>query len=236
VRHYAAAVSRLVAVVPQPPLLIPELASGATAETAPLRAACRAAAARLADVPRWVAVGSDAGGRRTVGPGARGSFAGYGAPVEVGLGEPGPLDPDLPLPMLIAGWLRPDGVTVRGELVAPDADPRACLALGSLLAREDAALLVVGDGAITHTEKAPGYLDERAGPFDAAVAAALRDADADALAALDPGLATQLGVAGRAPWQVLAGAARGRTWTGELLHTSAPYGVAYHVAVWREVA
>ncbi len=227
---------RLVAVVPQPPLLVPELAAGAAAETASLRAACRGAADRLAVVPRWVAVGADPGGRRTIGPGVRGSFAGFGAPVEVGLGEPGPLDEDLPLPLLVAAWLRPDGVTVRGELVDPDADPDACLALGAALAREEAALLVVGDGAITHTEKAPGYLDRRAGPFDAAVDAALRDADPDGLAALDPGLAAQLGASGRAPWQVLAGAARGRSWTGELLHTSAPYGVAYHVAVWREVA
>ena len=34
------------------------------------------------------------------------------------------------------------------------------------------------------------------------------------------------------PWQVLAAATAGLDWRGELLHSSAPFGVAYHVAVW----
>ena len=245
-----------VAVVPEPPLLVPELATGATAETAALRAACREAARRLAaSASTWIAVGADPGGRRTVGPGARGSFVGFGVDVVVGLGPDAadPVDAGMPLPLLVAGWLR-DGlpVTVRGELVAPDAGPGACLALGAQIAREATALsaadpasgpalgaapatalLVIGDGAATHTEKAPGYLDERAGPFDDAVAAALAAADPAALAALDPVLAAELWVAGRATWQVLAGATRDGTWTGELLHSSRPLGVGYHVAVWQ---
>jgi hypothetical protein len=59
-------------------------------------------------------------------------------------------------------------------------------------------------------------------------------ADARALLALDPGLATELLVAGRAPWQVLAGAAlaTGREMRGELTYQTAPYGVAYFVAHW----
>ncbi len=64
------------------------------------------------------------------------------------------------------------------------------------------------------------------------MAAALRDADPAALADLDPGLATELWAAGRAPWQVLAAVTAGPSWCGELLHSSAPFGVAYHVAVW----
>jgi hypothetical protein len=287
----------MVAVVPEPPLLVPELATGATAETAALRAACREAARRLAaSASTWIAVGADPGGRRTVGPGARGSFVGFGVDVVVGLGQDAadPVDAAMPLPLLVAGWLR-EGlpVTVRGELVAPDAGPGACLALGAQIAREAAArtdaqpapraapatalsasdpaaraasatalsasdpaaraasatapsagdpaslggpptaLLVIGDGAATHTEKAPGYLDERAGPFDDAVAAALAAANPAALAALDPVLAAELWVAGRATWQVLAGATRDGTWTGELLHSSRPFGVGYHVAVWQ---
>ena len=235
----------LVAVLPEPPLLVPELATGAATEPAELRAACVGAATRLgASSARWVAVGADAGGRRTVRPPVRGSFVGFGADVVVGLDPASaavPVDPELPLPLLIAGWVAAAGdvaVSIRGELVAPDEDPRACAELGSALATEFAAdpdpvgLLVVGDGATTHTAKAPGYLDERAGPFDAAVAAALRDADTGALAHLDVGLATALHVAGRAPWQVLADAAADRRWRGELLYSAVPYGVAYHVAVW----
>ena len=169
----------IVAVVPEPPLLVPELATGAAAETAALRAACREAANRLAAAASsWVAVGADSGGRRTVSADARGSFVGFGADVVVGLGPhaAGPVDPALPLPLLIAGWLR-DGlpVTIRGELRGarhrPRRLPRARRRAGGT--SDGIALLVVGDGAATHTEKAPGYLDERAGPFDDAVAAAL---------------------------------------------------------------
>jgi hypothetical protein len=238
----------MVAVLPQPPLLVPELAAGAASETAELREACVVAASRLASSAScWVAVGSDLGGRRTVGPEARGTFAGYGVDLTVALdtrpaaGPPGPADPNLPLPLLVAGWVAGRTgapVRVRGELVAPDADRGTCADLGAALAAECAGtdqpvgLLVVGDGAATHTEKAPGYLDDRAGAFDDAVATALDTADPTVLAGLDPVLGTELMAAGRAPWQVLAAVAAGRRWDGELLYSAAPFGVAYHVAVW----
>jgi len=235
----------MVAVVPEPPLLVPELATGAAAETADLRAACVTAGSRLAATARrWIAVGADPGGRRTVGPAARGSFVGFGADVVVGLdttGSDSAVDREFPLPLLVAGWVAGRSgteVQVRGELVAPDASTVECLDLGAMLAAECAAspepvgLLVVGDGAARHSENAPGHLDERAGPFDAAVMAALGAADAAGLAALDAAVATALLASGRAPWQVLAGAARGSGWSGELLHSSTPYGVGYHVAVW----
>lgn len=220
----------VIAVVPQTPLLVPELAGGAVAELADLRAAVRVAADRLAAASReWVAVGAGAD-RRTVHS-ATGTFRGYGRDVRVSLGTAGEPVPELALPLLIAGHLRPEGVRIRGELVPDDASTEQCLRLGRELASEP-ALLVVGDGAATHTEKAPGHLDERAEPFDAAVAKALEHGDPAALAELDPGVARELWAAGRAPWQVLAGAAEGRAWRAELLYSAAPYGVAYHVAVW----
>ena len=234
----------MVVALPEPPLIVPELATGAAAETAQLRAACVDAARRLAAAaPRWIAVGADTGGRRTVGPDARGSFIGFGVDVVVALdpASSAPVDHEFPLPLLVAGWVAAAAgadVRIRGELVAPDAPAAECAALGAALAAECAAepgpvgLLVVGDGATTHSEKAPGHLDERAGPFDAGVAAALAGADGAALAALDPGLAAELDAAGRAPWQVLAGATAGGRWRGELLHSSMPFGVAYHVAAW----
>jgi hypothetical protein len=43
-------------------------------------------------------------------------------------------------------------------------------------------------------------------------------------------LATVLQAAGRAPWQVLAGALAAAELTGELLYDAAPYGVGYFVA------
>ena len=39
-------------------------------------------------------------------------------------------------------------------------------------------------------------------------------------------------MAGRAPLQVLAGAAQGRTWRGALVWDGDPYGVQYAVASW----
>ncbi|CAM5334171.1 putative protein OS=Streptomyces albaduncus OX=68172 GN=FHS32_006126 PE=4 SV=1 [Streptomyces griseoloalbus] len=91
----------------------------------------------------------------------------------------------------------------------------------------------MGDGSACRTLKAPGYLDERAEPFDAEIARALGTADTAALRALDAGLARELKVSGRAPWQVLAGAAEGAAGlSGALLHEDAPYGVGYMVATW----
>lgn len=231
----------MAAVVPHPPLLVPELVSGAVAETAEVRAAAVAAAKRLAGAAeRWIAVGADPVGRRTVPDTAAGSFRGFGVDVVVGLRggfdrSAGDVDPEMPLPLLIAGWLAGKAgapVRVRGELVAPDTSPAECAALGAELAAECAAtpypvaLLVLGDGSSIHV----GY-QGRSEPFDDVVAAALRDADVEALAALDPDTATEIGAIGRAPWQVLA-AATGPGWRGELLYHAAPFGVAYHVAVW----
>jgi hypothetical protein len=245
----------MVAVVPQPPLMVPQLTAGRAADSEPMRAACLEVAARLAAASdRWLVVAADPAGRRTVDQPVGGTFLGYGVDVPVALAPgvigapdlPGPEAAELPLPLLVAGWLRgrtAPGLGAVAELVSPGLATEECRRLGARLAgRSEAAggrvgLLVVGDGATTHTEKAPGYLDERAGPFDAAVATALAEADPAGLLALDPGLATELGAVGRAPWQVLAGAAehgagRGR-WIGELTYTGAPFGVGYHVALWR---
>ena len=93
------------------------------------------------------------------------------------------------------------------------------------------ALLVLGDGSACRDLKAPGYLDPRAEPFDATVTKALAAADPAVLLSLDPVLADELMVAGRAPWQVLAGAAA-IPMRGEVLYDAAPYGVQYTVASW----
>jgi hypothetical protein len=234
---YPPGVLSLIAVVPETPLLVPELATGATAETAQLRAAALAAVGELAAVSsEWVVVGADAGGRRSVGPTARGSFVGFGVDVVVGMSPEadGEVDTAMPLPLLVAAWLAAGtGATLHGELVAPDLPAARCVALGAELAGTGRGLLVVGDGSAKHSERAPGHLDARAAGFDAGVAAALAAGDPDALAAADADLAADLWAGGRAPWQVLAGAARGRSWQAELRYSGAPFGVGYHVAVWR---
>ncbi|MFG1913478.1 hypothetical protein [Micromonospora sp. NPDC048898] len=136
---------------------------------------------------------------------------------------------------------RADGAraSVTAVQVAADAGPAELAALADEVggAGDRVALLVLGDGSACRGEKAPGYDDARALPYDQGVATALADADLDALLDLDPVLSAELKAAGRAPWQVLAGVARaaGGGWRGELLYDAAPYGVAYFVASWERV-
>src|SRR3954452_9557641 len=184
------------AVCPHPPLLVPELASGASAEMDDVRERCRSAVAQLAAAhpDLLVVVGVDLGLRAS-------SFAPWGVDVDVDVPEP------LPLSLLVGGWL------TRGHVrsfaaVSSDLDAAECAALGAELAdaADRVALLVMGDGSARHTEKAPGYLDARAAAYDARIADALRAPDPRALLSLDPHEADELLVAGRAAWQVLAGA------------------------------
>jgi len=223
------------AVCPHPPVLVPELAAGAAAELDGLRAACDAAVASLLEVEADLLV--VVGDAPAVGPwpeDAWGSFAPYGVDVAVGAGA-GP--PTLPLSLLAGRWLLGRG---RRELppillfgVSADVEAERAAQLGATLAERAprVALLAMGDASGRRTPK-PGYLDPRAEPYDAQVAAALRDADPDALLHLDADLSAQLLAQGRATWQVLAGAATGGAWVGDLTYAEAPYGVCYLVATW----
>jgi hypothetical protein len=228
------------AVCPHPPLLVPRFAGAAASELDGLRAACRQAIALVlgASPDEIVVVGS--GPRtETYATGARGALGPWGVPQLIALGAPGsaspPAEPELPLSITIGAWLlgvppRP----VRGQAVAVDATPADCLALGAELAATGRiGLLVMGDGSACRTEKAPGYLRPEAAPFDAHVAAALAAGDVAALAALDLELCDELRCAGRAPWQVLAGAAGAGVPPRRRVHyDDAPYGVGYLVASW----
>jgi hypothetical protein len=217
------------AVVPHPPALLPGVTGRPIAEVEQLREAAAAAV-------RWVfeagpdvvfaVSGADGSGECDLVPGAaadgfRGEPAGGGAPL--GLAVLAALLPD-PLPAPVVGY--------RVDRATPAA---SAAALGAELARRAArvGLLVAGDGSARRGPKAPGYLDERAAPFDAAVAQALADGDATQLLALDAGLADELLVAGRAPWQVLAGAVGGGAVSARLDYASDPFGVWYAVARWR---
>jgi hypothetical protein len=223
------------AVCPHPPLLVPEIAAGAAPETDDLRAACAEAIDSLVDAnPDAVLV---VGTAETTGeryePGGVSSFAAYGAPeVEVDIGGRNP-----PLSLLVGAWLlsRTNTVPWSGLTVARDALAVDCLGLGSRLADDPArlGLLVMGDGSARRSEHAPAHLHPGAEMFDSTVAKALRTADTTVLAGLDPDIADELRVAGRAAWQVLAGATGRGAWRAKLLYDAAPYGVGYFVATWR---
>ncbi|WP_405061016.1 hypothetical protein OG474_05065 [Kribbella sp. NBC_01505] len=216
------------AVCPHPPLLVPEVATGAAADLDTLRAACLTAVDQLATADQVVVVGS--GVERTYEGSVGGGFGAYGA-ASVRFGD-GPAV--LPLSLAIGGWLleqsKAAGVPRSYRAIDPATPPAACVDLGRSIAQgnDRVGLLVLGDGAPRRSEHSPVHLHPRAEIFDSTVARALAAADADVLAALDPDLAAELQAAGRAPWQVLAGALGGLQ--GQLLYDAAPYGVGYFVA------
>ncbi|MFC4500101.1 MULTISPECIES: class III extradiol dioxygenase subunit B-like domain-containing protein [Streptomyces] len=233
------------AACPCPPLLVPEVAAGAAPELDAARAACSDALAVLAAArpDLLVVVGPAEESRRGPHPeGTRGSFRGFGVDLAVRLGtgategEPG--QDALPPSLAVAAWLLErtgwSASPVEGLGVGEPLTAERCFDAGRRVggAAERVALLAMGDASACRTLKAPGYLDDRAEPFDAAVAHALGTADIEALKALDAELAQQLKASGRAPWQVLAGAAENAGLHGTLLHEDAPYGVGYIVATW----
>ncbi|WP_194899966.1 hypothetical protein [Catenulispora pinisilvae] len=245
------------AVVPHPPVLVPEVAQGLSPDLDTLRAACDIA------VDRLFAVGADellivgAGPERSSLVAIQGGFHGYGVDLDVD-GRWGPVTEravPMTLPFLIAAWLlrdRPaepvrralmvderigaapaisggEGVAVPEGLVVPEG---VVVPEGKAEARQ--AMLVLGDGTASRTPQAPGHFDERAEPYDAAVARALATADTATLTNLDPELSRGLHVAGVPAWNVLAdaAAASGVEYDAELLYDEAPYGVGYFVATW----
>ena len=226
------------AVCPHPPLLIPE-ATGAPgagdAELQKLRTAChQAVSALLAERPDLIAVVGGSG--RTAGypPRTPGSLHDFGIPFATGGGQ-GP--PFLPLSLTIGKWLlsRPAAPRAAWWGIASDAAPAECLRLGGKLAAlaPRVALLAMGDGPARRARTAPGAADPEADRYDDRVAGALAAADPGALAALDPRQDGPLEVAGRAAWQVLAGAAGQGAFDSELRYRGVPFVVSYVVASWR---
>jgi hypothetical protein len=228
------------AVCPHPPLLVPEATGtpgAADAELERLRTAChQAIAALLAERPDLIAVvGGDPATAHAAEypPQAPGRLHDYGVPFTVGdHGEPA-----LPLSLTIGKWLLSGHGAPRAAWwgIAPDARPAECLQLGEKLATlaPRLALLAMGDGPARRARGAPHAADPEADRYDDQVAAALAAADPAALAALDPRQDHPLEIAGRAAWQVLAGAADQDAFDAELRYRGAPFEVSYLVASWR---
>ncbi|HET7196550.1 MAG TPA: hypothetical protein VFI99_16300 [Nocardioides sp.] len=125
------------------------------------------------------------------------------------------------------GWL--------GAEVSVLADEQGARVAAHLLAStprtgDEPSYLVVGNGSACRTEKAPGYLDERATGFDADLARALTAPDPAALAAIDPETSAEL-----------LAATDGIRSLGDVLtpdhvatvdYDDDPYGVQYWVVRW----
>jgi hypothetical protein len=205
---------------PHPPLLLAGATGGVVDEVETLRAAClRAVSDLLADGPELVVL---IGGVR---------------PEPAGVWY----DPDEPALSLRVGRELLAGagcaLPTAEVAVAGDAGTAGCVARGTALAaelgRQRVALLVLADGSARRGLKAPGYLDPRAAEFDAAIERALLEPDPAALAALDAALGAELLVAGRAAWQVLAGAVADQPLSAECYYSEEPFGVWYPVVRWR---
>jgi len=220
-----------VAFCPQPPLLLPVVAGTPGPELDELRTAVTAAVQTLLEQrPEVVLVVGDGADGLRFGPGDVGDLRGFGV--------------DLELPF--AGWVRPGGRrTPVAHLVGAWLLERAGHSgarlgvgpddLGTALSDVPGpvGVLAMGDGSARRSEKAPGYLDPAAGPFDAAVAAALAAGDTAALAALDPAEGERLLAAGVPVWRAVGAALTGLPVEGRLLYDAAPFGVGYPVATWR---
>jgi len=128
-------------------------------------------------------------------------------------------------------WLAEAGpVTILGDPQGRRVGEYLVAAAGAPAAAGPSAVLAVGNGSACRTEKAPGYLDERAAGFDADLARALTAPDPAALAAIDPVLSTELLAAAdgiRALGDVLTPAH-----VATVDYDDDPYGVQYWVVRW----
>ncbi len=223
-----------ISIIPSAPVLVPELAGGAAAEVAELRAAMIAAAAALP--PRWVVIGVGAADG-VIGSDRVGTFAGFGVDVPVRLSpQSGGEAVAMPLCALIGGWIRsqaqPDA-RAQVRVYAESHDAGAAVELGRRLRREidlssePIGALIVADGANTLTPAAPGGYQ----PTDVEVQEALDDALAGGDVAALAQLPAQVG--GRVAFGVLAGLAEPAPRSVKELYRAAPYGVGYFAGVWQ---
>ncbi len=220
-------------VCPHPPLLIREL-TGQQDVAAELRAAC------LTALSTAIGAGVDAvvvvGGSETTGPwdpalqpevrrfGTTGPTEVAGLPLSLGVGRR-LLDE--------VGWT--GQVEMHSIAWGATAEEVAELA-GSIAGRDERlALLVLGDGSTRRGDKAPGYLDERAFGFDEETCQALAEGDAVALRDMDPVLAEELMVLGRAAFGVLGSVVplEGASPRASVFYRADPFGVMYVVALWQ---
>lgn len=189
------------------PLLLPELATGASGELESLRTAA-------VEAVRWACEGSSRIAILAPGhvedQGPTWSLDGFGRTIGDG--------PAVELPVAVGRWL------LRGT-------PAVAVGSDTLEPQDFDALLVMGDGSASRTEKAPRHLDDRAVPFDDRVLAAVEHGEPEELAGLDLALAESVAAAGAPAWKRL-GQRLQRVVSAQVDAVDDRYGVLYFVARW----
>lgn len=207
-----------VAFCPHPPLLRPGIATGSEIEMQSLRSACTKAIDRLIGTTpnQLLVLGSD------------------GPLVEWSGFAPGLVDTDsqpMPLSLQVGAWLLSGRMLASAPIyvaIGPDGEP--VTPWPDLPA--STGLLVMGDGSARRSLKGPGYLDERAEPFDTTVLKALAAGSPQLLADVDLELAEALLAAGAPAWVAAAKLLGDDNWRADVLYADAPFGVMYTVATW----
>lgn len=248
------------AVLPHPPLLLPALAGRAVSDLDALRHACTVAIGRvMQSAPDILLVVGGANEGGTFEAGAVGSLSRFGLDVAVRL--PGILvgesraptvdisQQELPLALEVAAYLladHPVDIAVRGHAVDYHTSSTKAQHAGAELAHSfpRVALLAMGDGSACLDVKAPGYVVDGAAEWQQHVDAVFAAADFNAVGQLTEAEADRFWAAGRAAWQVLAGAAMSEPahevqeggssqWAPVVHYAGAPYGVQYLVVSFR---
>jgi hypothetical protein len=144
--------------------------------------------------------------------------------------------PDVRAAALAAvAWLAEGGPVV---VVADDQGARVgrhLLAAAGAVEGEGSSYLVVANGSARRNDTAPGYVDDRAVPYDTAVEAALRAPEPDALAGLDVALGREL-LVGNPPGLVRLGGLLVGMGPATVDYADDPLGVSYWVARWEPAA
>lgn len=135
------------------------------------------------------------------------------------------------------GWAVAGSADGRIRIIGSDQGRRVlaelAAAVGASVADDDEAglpLLVAANGSATRTEKAPGFLDERAAGFDERLGTALRSGDRAALADLDLALGRELWAEIEALQRL--GAVEPSLGAADVDYDDAPFGVQYWVMRW----
>jgi len=199
-------------------MIIPEVAAGAADDLEYLRSACDAAISTLLalEPDRVVVIGAgdlDADRDESAG----GTFAPYGVDLHVG-GE----GSELPLSLAVGAWLLD-----RAGWSGPRTYSTGMPEVGGRV-----VLLVMADGSAKRSTSAPGFFDDRAEAFDASIAAALAEGDAETLASLDVELGAELWAAGAPALRTLGQLTKDADIVANLRVDAAPFGVGYWVADW----